>query len=261
MFRIEKERVNLAEKAVVHINIPSFPLMQDDENDDLAAISPNNQIDLAALEDEAKLKAAKIIDEAKEKAATILADAEEKAMALQEQARQEAYEQGLSRGLNDGLEQGLAEGIAQGKQEYDQGLAAIAAEIENALNQIARTKEDFIAEYDEKIIDLALYIAQKVLDYELYKSDQALYSIISNALTKMNHETKIVIRVSEKIASIFFSSEKAVFNLADGQVEARIIADSQLEDGDLHLESAGESIEAGINAQLKNIAILFNRKS
>ncbi len=260
MFRIEKERVNLAEKAVVHINIPSFPHMVDDDND-LAAISPNAEADFASLEDEAKLKAAEIIAEAKEKAAAILKEAKKDAALLKEKAEQEAYDQGLSRGLSDGMEQGIAQGIEQGKKDYDQGLAAIAAEIEDALNQIAVSKENFIAEYDEKIIDLALYIAQKVLDYELYKSDQALYSIISNALTKMNHETKIVIRVSEKIASIFFNSEKAVFNLADGQVEARIIADSQLEDGDLHLESAGEAIEAGINAQLKNIAILFNRKS
>ena len=101
--------------------------------------------------EEADLRRTEIITNAKNEAALIIEEAYEDSKKIYENAKAEAYKEGIVKGEHKGY------------QEFQQ-LLKEATEIKK---EIIQTKKRLAKELEEEIVDLVIFSIKKVIDFEL----------------------------------------------------------------------------------------------
>ncbi|MDR2571911.1 MAG: hypothetical protein LBD23_16655 [Oscillospiraceae bacterium] len=254
MFRIDRRLVNLSGTKFNRI-IADDILEVDVEEEiaDMAASAEQNAIELAneylsAAEAEAKVKLEKILENAREEAAYIIMN-----------ARDEAEEE-----LQRGFRQGFEEGSEEGKRIYDEKLTEKIQEDDEALkrvlNELYEERERTYNEMEGGVINLAIEIVRKLINPPEEELGDVYTSLIKNALRQMPTDGKIVIRVGPAEYERFFSSGAATIELDSGvTVNASIIRDVSLNEGDCIIDTDDVTINAGIESQLEYVKLAFER--
>lgn len=190
--------------------------------------------------DQAKAEAEVIVWEAKEQAAQIAEAAERDAAQILRQAREEGYAQGL--------EKAAEEAKLFRKQETER--------LEGLLSKIEQARNSVIDELEQDIVSLILQIVKKVINIEMEKDDKIFEDMMQTALARLRKEGKIVIRMSpEEYRN--FSSPNAQFVINNERIQAAIVEEPLFGKGDLIVESEGETINAGVDSQLRYIELAF----
>ena len=240
-------------------------------------------------EAEAKAKALKILDNAEAEAAAnareIIERAEEQANAgaaeIIDAAHREAQEamlaarEQIDEERSKAREEGYAQGAEEGKHSYDERLEEKSNELEAEYGEKLREDDEALKRvinelYDERtrtyeslegqVVDLALDIVKKVLNPSEEETSGVFLMLIKNALKQINPDKKIIIRVGPVEFERFFPSGGSVFELDGGvKMKASILRDASLEEGDCIIDTEGETINAGINSQLKHVELAFDR--
>jgi flagellar assembly protein FliH len=254
LFRIDRRLVNLSGTKFNRI-IADDILEVDVEEEiaDMAASAEQNAIELAneylsAAEAEAKVKLEKILENAREEAAYIIMN-----------ARDEAEEE-----LQRGFRQGFEEGSEEGKRIYDEKLTEKIQEDDEALkrvlNELYEERERTYNEMEGGVINLAIEIVRKLINPPEEELGDVYTSLIKNALRQMPTDGKIVIRVGPAEYERFFSSGAATIELDSGvTVNASIIRDVSLNEGDCIIDTDDVTINAGIESQLEYVKLAFER--
>jgi len=210
----------------------------------------NEYLNAAKSETETKMEA--ILENARKQAAKIISDAENEAEEERERGRQEGYDEGK------------AEGIEEGKRSFDQQLAEKMKEDDEALkrvlDEIYEERERINNELEEGTTNLAVEIVRKIFN----PPDEILADVfilqIKNALRQMSTDGKIVIRVGPAEYERFFSSGAATIELDSGiKVNAEVIRDVSLNEGDLIIDTDNVTVNAGLDSQLQYVQIAFER--
>ena len=233
---------------------------------------------ISSAEIEAKSRANEIITEAMAKAER---EAESKAEALIGEARREADE--LKREASEQIEEererarqdGYIKGEQEGKRLYDERLEVklreVGEELENKVRDddeklnrvIGELYEERTKTYsglEEQVISLSLDIVRKVINPSEEGFGGVFEMLIRNALKQINPDGKIIIRVSPAEYERFFSSGGAVFELDRGvTVTASVLRDVSLGEGDCVIDTEGETINAGLDTQLKFVRLAFEK--
>jgi len=272
LFRIDRKHVNLATTRRVHFTKENDPeagaedesldaaasaafadFIEDEEDvfdpvDHAAAMAALEEEIIAGAETEAKVKAGKIIDEAQEQAAKIT-----------EEARVRAEEE-----FNRARQEGFDEGAEEGRRSYDEKIAEKIEQdnetLKRVLDEIYEERERTYSELEEEVTNLAIDIVKKIIN----PADEALGDVfisqIKNALRQMSTDNKIIIRVGPVEYERFFSTGAAAIELDSGvTVNAAVIRDISLGEGDLIIDTDDVTINAGLDSQLQYVKLAFER--
>jgi len=177
------------------------------------------------------------IEAAKSQAQQIVSVAKEEADGIRETARQEGY----------------AEGMAQAQ-------AAVATErqnekvaVEDALVVLGRSKDEMFAQLEESVLDLSMYIAERIIKTELEKNDEIFVNIVKSTLKRLKNQTEITIKVGkdeyEKLSSD--AGREFMQELSNSGIDIK--QDLSLDKGDLVVDTEYGTINAGIRTQLKRL--------
>ena len=245
MFRIDKNLVNLATSRSVQL-----------DGEEMAAgpegIPINTSATVAYMNEEA-------VRRARDNAEKILADAREEAAALMISAREQAEEE-LRHARQEGFAKGAGEGKRAVSEKYEQKRREDDAALKRVIAEVYDERRRTYEQLEENVVDLALDVVKKV-----YAPAEELFggvfeSLIRNALRQIAPEGKIIIRVSSAEYERFFSSGSAMFHLDKGvTVTASVLRDASLGDGDCIIDTEDETVNAGLDTQLKYIKIAFKR--
>ena len=222
---------------------------------------------------EAETKAHEILNAAEEEASKMMADAENEAEEVTRDAKEKAAEE---RGR--AKQEGFAEGEKAGKHSYDERLEARLSELNEEYGskrreddeKLRRVIEELYEErtrafdrLEEEIVKLSLEIVKKVVNPppdEAGGEGGAFEMLIRNALRQINPDGKVLIRVSPAEYERFFSSGSAVFAMDAGvTLTASILRDASLKAGDCVIDTEEETVNAGLDSQLKYIQLAFDR--
>lgn len=202
-----------------------------------------------ALVDQAELRANEVLAEAGERASRLLEEAQLRAGAEAEKLREEARE--------NGFEAGFSEGAARAAREGAEKTEAEIAEIRGILDEIGSARDAVIDSLEPELIDLVMEISQKVINVQLEKDDKIFVGIIRSALSKLKREGKIIVRVSPEEYRRIFSSGMAELVVDSEMVRAHVEQELSFDRWDCMLESEGETINSGVDSQLRRIALAF----
>jgi len=267
LFRIERNLVNLASMRSVLVDSERIEAGATRDYLDAAAF------EAALMQEQAREQVSKILEdaeaEAKEKMEKMIGDARNEVAALLLAAREEAEEN-----RRRAWQEGFAEGSEEGKRSYDSQLEAKIREADALLEEkirdddekLKRVIEELYEErtrtysgLEEEVIDLAQDIVRKVVDPS-EESGDVFNALIKNALKQMNPDGRIEIRVSNAEYERFFSAGSVVFELESGtKVTASMLRDASLNEGDCIIDASEETVNAGLESQLKYVKLAFEK--
>ncbi|NLO48649.1 MAG: hypothetical protein GX111_10080 [Clostridiales bacterium] len=187
--------------------------------------------------------AEEIISQALVKAKAIIREAEAEALEIKKLARQRGYDEGIFK----------ADALIEAAIEKDKD------QLKNIILRIEEKRREMFDSMESEMLRLTFSIIKKVFS-QVSKSDSSLFeSMISNALMQMNKEGKITIRVNTEEYERFFSAGDMSFVIGDKLLTAAVLPDPNMNCGDCIIESEGETVNAGINNQLRRIEIAFQQ--
>jgi len=203
---------------------------------------------LSAAEREIEEQREAILDEAREQAATIIF-----------QAREDAEEE-----RKKGWQEGFEDGASKGRLEYEEKLAEKMREDDEALkrvfDEIYEERERTYSELETETTKLAIEVVRKLINPPAEELGDVYTLLVKNALRQMPTEGKIIIRVGAAEYERFFSSGAAEIELDSGvTVNAAVIRDVSLNDGDCIIDTDDVTINAGIDSQLQYVQLAFER--
>ena len=215
-----------------------------------AEIAVSEYLKAAKSETEAKIDA--ILEDAREQAAQIISDAQDEVEESHNRAREEGYKEGFEKGTEEG------------KRSFDQQLADKMHEDDEALkrviNELYEERERTYNELEDETVNLSMDIVRKIFNPSEEALGDVFLSQIKNALRQMATDSKIVIRVGPSEYQRFFSSGAATIELDSGTtVNASVLRDVALGEGDLIIDADDVTVNAGLESQLHYVKIAFER--
>ncbi|NLT57773.1 MAG: hypothetical protein GXX99_02285 [Clostridiales bacterium] len=266
MFRIDRRLVNVENFELIKANA-SAPSVTDstlvavlsmvERERLLDARQAELEAQLARLEqDEADLRqrmrqseeeARRRLEQAGAEAKRVRLEAEVEAVEIHSQARHLGYSEGLQNATREADAR-----LQAARAEDGQAVGALLAEI-------ARARSEAVEGLEAELIELVFAVARKIVNVAIQKDDIIYESLVKNALSQITREGKITVRVSTGCYERLFPEGSATFVLGDESIAAAIVNDPLLPEGGCMVESDGETINAGVDSQLKYISIAFRQ--
>ena len=206
----------------------------------------NDYLSAAKSETEQKIEA--ILENAREEAESIISKAHDEADEVRENARKEGFEEGAEEGRRS-----FDEKIAEKAREQDE-------ELKRVLDEIYDERERTYAALEGEVVDLSVDIVRKIINPAEEALGDVFLSLIKNALKQMSTDNKVVIRVGPEEYERFFSSGAATIELDSGIiVQASVLRDISLQEGDCIIDTDDVTVNAGVESQLQYVQLAFER--
>lgn len=203
------------------------------------------------IEDEIQQKKTEI----ESQATAILEDARAEADIIREAARQDGH----ALGYEEGLKNGKIDAEAQQQQLMQEALQKYLVDIQKAIEVIQAQKDQILDEYKDSLRDLAIAIAEKVINVSLKSSGQIIEKMIVAATDRMSNKQWAKISISKYDADLMVQGDMdilaAMKNVSDN---VTITVMDGAEPGTCVIEFPDQIIDASVNTQLDNIKELLS---
>jgi flagellar assembly protein FliH len=176
------------------------------------------------------------------------------AEAILQEARQQAesIEQ-------DAFARGFATGIQEAKADYELKAQNLQEVFQAALSDIQASTQEQLDQIEPQLVELSVSIAEKILNLELKRNDQAFVALTRQALSKLKASIKIDCRVHE--TDLAYLTAEFGYNFQNNGQVLSFKADPSLEPGSLIVASESGMIDASTSVQLDKIRQLMTAVS
>jgi len=158
------------------------------------------------------------------------------------------------------MKRAYEEGIANAEQEANRIREEAAVERESILDEVVRLKEDALREYKEEIrnsekeiIDLSLDIVEKIINYEVNRSDDYVLGIVKDALDKVLNKKDVILKLSTADYYTVLSNKKYLVANVKGFGEIDIVQDESMDPGSCIVDTPLGVIDGSIQVRMDNI--------
>jgi flagellar assembly protein FliH len=161
--------------------------------------------------------------------------------AIEEAARLQGY--------NIGFEQGNAAGMAAAEQHMAQDLGRLSA----LLSSIHESHSAFFRAAERQVVDLALQIAQKVVEREVENMPDLAVNVIRAALEEMDGRTAVRIRVNPADAELLQRRWTQVVPPGVGADRIELQPDERVSTGGAVIETTHGQVDAQLESKLAQL--------
>lgn len=197
----------------------------------------------------AQKKADQIIAEAEKEAEEIKLEAEEEIENKKEKVLAEAEEEGYQAGLKKGRESGREEGYDNVKQEFADLLEEVQEKVDVFQQKVSSREEDM----KDELVELAIAISEKIVEQELSSNKEVLENMIKKKLKLLEEGETLKLRVHPGNLELVKEIKKDLIVTSGYIEEIKIVADDDINDNGVIIETDFGGLDATINTQLKKI--------
>ena len=158
------------------------------------------------------------------------------------------------------IKRAYEEGIKNAEQEAVKIIEEANLERENILAEVVKLKEDVIKEYKDElknsekdIINLSLDIVEKIINYEVNRSDDYVLGIVKDALDRVLNKKDVILKLSTADYYTVLSNKKYLVTNVKGFGEIEIVQDESMEPGSCIVDTPLGVIDGGIQVRMDNI--------
>jgi len=162
-----------------------------------------------------------------------------------EEERQSYVDAANKEGYETGFTTGEADSLAKYKQLIDQANDIIRSANEDYMKTIKQS--------DQTIIELAIYVAEKIIHQQLTINHQIITQIVQDAIEDLADQQEIKVFVSSKDYEHLLRQKKDLENIVDPSSKLFIMIDEQLDQGMCLIEYPTGKTDASITTQLELI--------
>ncbi len=158
------------------------------------------------------------------------------------------------------MKKAFEEGMEKARLEAENIVEQAKVEYENILSEIVKIKEDAINEYknavksnEKEIVDLAMDIAEKIINYEVDKSDNYILGIVEDAVNRVVNKKDVTVRLSTQDYYTIQANKKLLVSKIKGFGEVELIQDESLDIGSCIVDTPLGIIDGGLQVRMDNI--------
>jgi len=158
------------------------------------------------------------------------------------------------------MKKAYEEGIAKAEEDAVSIIENANLERENILNEVVQLKEDVIREYKEELkssekelLNLSLDIVEKIINYEVNRSDDYVLGIVKDALDRVLNKKDVILKLSTADYYTVLSNKKYLVANVKGFGEIEIVQDESMEPGSCIVDTPLGVIDGGIQVRMDNI--------
>ena len=174
-----------------------------------------------------------------------------------EQLRQEAFltgkEEGIQAGIKEGFEKGHQDALELVRQKYQEETQNYVNQLEKSVSVVTNAIEEWYKLAEEKLADLAIIIAERLIHQEIQSSRESVLSIVKEAIKEVTYGTKVQIYVNPFDTELLQDHKEEILTQASGLKEIKIIADESIHAGCV-LDSNLGVIDARIENMIRKLA-------
>lgn len=202
---------------------------------------PEPEEEANTIIEDAKMMYLKIIEEANSEAQTIRSDVNQEAQSIMSRAREDGY--------REGFDAGYLEGRKEAQAAIDE-----AVELRSFIDE---RKDALYVEVEEQVVQLVLAISRKIIGDEISQNNEAILSLINNALQKCAFKKKLILRVSHQDSKFVIENKDRICMLVEGISDIEIQEDLSLAKGSCQIETPSGEIDSSIEVQMKEVEKIF----
>jgi flagellar biosynthesis/type III secretory pathway protein FliH len=145
---------------------------------------------------------------------------------------------------------GFAEGQRAAAAAAQQETAALAKKLAATLDDLMRVRNDMIRHTEKQMVQLALAVARRVVHREVSIDTNVLVTMMRVALERVSDAARVTVRLNPA------DHQAVAAALSDGATSGQVTltADGRVPRGGCKVESDYGDIEAGVDAQIQEIA-------
>ena len=162
------------------------------------------------------------------------------------------YEEQLNKAYLEGIEKAQVEAsniIEQAKLEYEKILDEIVNLKENAINEY----KNEIKSNEKEIVDLALQIAEKIINYEVNRTDDYILGVVEDAVNRVVNKKDVTVKLSTGDYYIVQANKKLLMTRIKGFGEIELIQDESLDTGSCIVDTPLGVIDGSLQVRMDNI--------
>lgn len=205
-----------------------------------------------AILGEARLQAERLVQEAQAQAATIVQEAEGNAARtlLEVETRRQEI-------LDELKQQGYSEGYQEGRAQADEEGAKIINEATESLDRMAGALRQAVAENEDKILRLAIGIAEKIIQDEIATRPETVMKTLDEALTKVSDLEEVIVKVNPEDLPMVQTQEEAFRDRLKSVRRVEFTSSPKIQRGGVLIETGSGTVDAQIKTQLSVIQEAF----
>ena len=208
--------------------------------------------------EEARKEAASALNEARIQADDLLTKEKAKVADWWEQKREEDATI-IENSKNEGFQAGFSEGLIKAEEQLVQQYKDLIGSAEALLQEAYQMKEQIILESEEKVIELSVAIAEKIIKKELESAPDLVKEMTKDLLKNIKEYEKISVYVSPDNLAYLQSAREELAAELNGQVELMILPDPTIKSGGCLIKTSFGAFDANIDTQLAEVKkILLN---
>jgi flagellar assembly protein FliH len=192
---------------------------------------------------EAQREAERIISEANLESARIIEQAE--------QSHQEIIEAATQEGFNVGYQEGREEAVKENAQ--------LLAETTAALNKLHGAFPNAVKQNEEKLVRLAMEIAEAVISEELVAKPEIALKTVERAIKRVSDLERVIIKVNPLDLDLILPKQESFRNILPDVQEFVITGHYSIARGGCLIETNSGTVDAQINTQLAVLEEVFAR--
>lgn len=186
---------------------------------------------------QAAVEAKTIVDSAREQADKIIKNAGQEANMM----------------MNKAVMDGYQKGFASAKNEINSLISEVKQNSIKFTEEIKQKTDSIFNEVESNAIEISFDIAKKILDVELDRNDSAIVSVIKEAVGKIKNEAQAKVILNEEDLQKIENTEAFIALKEQNIGNLQFSSDSNMEKGDVLIQTEGEIIDAGVRSQFVNI--------
>lgn len=211
---------------------------------------------------DAKIEAVNIIESAEKEKLKIIEEtkktAEQEASEYVEELKDKGYEEGFRIGHEESNRKGYEEGLEEGKKQAE----LLRAQAQQVLENANKKAQEYIDNFENDIVDLAINIARKIANITLNEDKENILKIAKNACVEFRNKEQIIIFIHPVNVDFFEVNIDELKTICPNSI-FEIIGDEKIETTGCIIESKDQVIDVQIGSQLEKVkeALLGMRKT
>lgn len=146
------------------------------------------------------------------------------------------------------------EALAEGRTEVEgrrmELLTACAGQWSRAIEEFRQAREHYFVRVEREVVELSLAIAARILQRESQVDPLLLSGAVRVALGQLQESTTVELRVPASAHEMWTETLRLMPNLP---VLPKVVADSEMKDGECVLTTEAGRVDLGVKAQLKEV--------
>lgn len=158
------------------------------------------------------------------------------------------------------LQRAHEDGVKAAEIEAENIIKKAQQEYESVIEEIASLKEEAILEYknemssiEKDVLDLAFSITEKIINYEVNRSDEYVLGIVKDALDKVMNKKDVILKLSTADYYTIISNKKYLVANVKGFGEIEIVQDESMEPGSCIVDTPLGVIDGSLQVRMDNI--------